>query len=58
MKSVFQTFSQFERNLIAERTRKGLESARARDRKGKTTSQSFKNLENFKIIVKSGVEYK
>lgn len=34
MMTVFQAFSQFERDLIAERTKEGLKSARARGRKG------------------------
>src|SRR5699024_9946147 len=34
MMTVFQAFSQFERDLIVERTREGLQSARARGRKG------------------------
>lgn len=34
MMTVFQAFSQFERDLIVERTKEGLESARARGRKG------------------------
>jgi DNA invertase Pin-like site-specific DNA recombinase len=34
MLTVFQAFSQFERDLIAQRTREGLESARARGRAG------------------------
>lgn len=34
MLSVFQAFSQFERDLIVQRTKEGLESARARGRKG------------------------
>ena len=34
MLTVFQAFSQFERDLIAERTKEGLESARARGRVG------------------------
>lgn len=34
MLTVFQAFSQFERDLIAQRTREGLESARSRGRKG------------------------
>jgi len=34
MMTVFQAFSQFERDLIIERTKEGLESARARGRKG------------------------
>lgn len=34
MMTVFQAFSQFERDLIVERTKEGLESARARGRAG------------------------
>lgn len=34
MLTVFQAFSQFERDLIAQRTQEGLESARARGRVG------------------------
>lgn len=34
MMTVFQAFSQFERDLIVERTKEGLKSARARGRKG------------------------
>lgn len=34
MLTVFQAFSQFERDLIAQRTKEGLESARARGRRG------------------------
>jgi len=34
MLTVFQAFSQFERDLIAQRTKEGLESARTRGRKG------------------------
>ena len=34
MLTVFQAFSQFERDLIAQRTKEGLESARARGRSG------------------------
>jgi len=34
MLTVFQAFSQFERDLIIQRTKEGLESARARGRKG------------------------
>lgn len=33
-RTVFQAFSQFERDLIVERTKEGLQSARARGRKG------------------------
>ncbi|SFJ69891.1 Site-specific DNA recombinase [Halobacillus dabanensis] len=34
MMTVFQAFSQFERDLIVDRTKEGLKSARARGRKG------------------------
>lgn len=34
MLTVFQAFSQFERDIIVQRTKEGLESARARGRKG------------------------
>jgi DNA invertase Pin-like site-specific DNA recombinase len=34
MLTVFQAFSQFERDLIVERTKEGLKSARERGRKG------------------------
>ncbi len=34
MMTVFQAFSQFERDLIVERTKEGLKSARARGRQG------------------------
>ncbi|EJP83783.1 hypothetical protein IC3_05086 [Bacillus cereus VD142] len=34
MLTVFQAFSQFERDLIAQRTKEGLESARVRGRVG------------------------
>lgn len=34
MLTVFQAFSQFERDLIVQRTKEGMESARARGRKG------------------------
>ncbi|MBC1501859.1 recombinase family protein [Listeria weihenstephanensis] len=34
MMTVFQAFSQFERDLIVERTKEGLKNARARGRKG------------------------
>lgn len=45
MLTVFQAFSQFERDLIAQRTREGLESARARGRKGGRPKVKEKNLE-------------
>lgn len=44
MMTVFQAFSQFERDLIVERTREGLESARARGRKGGRPKVNPKNI--------------
>ena len=38
MMTVFQAFSQFERDLIVERTKEGLKSIRARGRKGGASS--------------------
>lgn len=45
MLTVFQAFSQFERDLIAQRTKEGLESARARGRKGGRPKVRPKNIE-------------
>ena len=45
MLTVFQAFSQFERDLIVERTKEGLAAARARGRKGGRRSVNSKNLE-------------
>jgi DNA invertase Pin-like site-specific DNA recombinase len=45
MLTVFQAFSQFERDLIAQRTREGLASARARGRKGGRPRVKSKNIE-------------
>ena len=45
MLTVFQAFSQFERDLIAQRTREGLISARARGRKGGRPKVKDKNIE-------------
>lgn len=45
MLTVFQAFSQFERDLIAQRTREGLSSARARGRKGGRPKVKEKNIE-------------
>jgi len=45
MLTVFQAFSQFERDLIAQRTREGLNSARARGRKGGRPKVKEKNIE-------------
>src|SRR5699024_2980581 len=45
MMTVFQAFSQFERDLIVERTREGLQSARARGRKGGRPRVKQKNID-------------
>ncbi len=45
MLTVFQAFSQFERDLIAQRTNEGLASARARGRKGGRPRVKYKNIE-------------
>lgn len=45
MLTVFQAFSQFERDLIAQRTKEGLESARARGRNGGRPKANSKNVE-------------
>lgn len=44
MMTVFQAFSQFERDLIVERTKEGLKSARARGRKGGRPKVEHKNI--------------
>lgn len=44
--TVFQAFSQFERDLIVERTKEGLASARARGRKGGRPKVKQKKIEN------------
>src|SRR5699024_2458025 len=45
MMTVFQAFSQFERDLIVERTKEGLNSARARGRKGGRPRDKQKDIE-------------
>ncbi len=45
MLTVFQAFSQFERDLIVQRTKEGLSSARARGRKGGRPKVKDKNIE-------------
>ena len=45
MLTVFQAFSQFERELIVQRTREGLQSARARGRKGGRPKIKKNNIE-------------
>src|SRR5699024_9948631 len=44
MMTVFQAFSQVERDLIVERTKEGLKSARARGRKGGRPKVNQKNI--------------
>ncbi|MBC2581393.1 recombinase family protein [Clostridium sp. DJ247] len=43
--TIFAGISQFERDLISQRTREGLSSARARGRKGGRPSKSSKDIE-------------
>lgn len=45
MMTVFQAFSQFERDLIVERTKEGLKSARARGRKGGRPKANQRDVE-------------
>lgn len=45
MMTVFQAFSQFERDLIVERTKEGLASARARGRQGGRPRVNKKTIE-------------
>ncbi|WP_291634339.1 recombinase family protein [Clostridium sp.] len=45
MLTVFEAFSQFERELIVQRTKEGLESARARGRKGGRPKVKERNIE-------------
>ena len=53
MMTVFQAFSQFERDLIVERTKEGLKSARARGRKGGRPSVNQQNIERALRLYKS-----
>lgn len=46
MLTVFQAFAQFERDLIVQRTREGLASARARGRKGGRPRKKKRDVEN------------
>src|SRR5699024_8195516 len=46
MMTVFQAFSKFERDLIVERTKEGLKSARARGRKGGRPRVKQKDIDN------------
>lgn len=45
MLTVFEAFSQFERDIIVQRTKEGLESARARGRKGGRPKVKERNIE-------------
>ena len=45
MMTVFQAFSEFERNLIVQRTKERLKSARARGRVGGCLKQSEKKVQ-------------
>lgn len=51
--TVFQAFSQFERDLIAQRTKEGLISARARGRKGGRPKVKEKNIKKALKLYKS-----
>lgn len=53
MMTVFQAFSQFERDLIVERTKEGLKSARARGRKGGRPKVKQKQIEKAIKLYKS-----
>jgi DNA invertase Pin-like site-specific DNA recombinase len=53
MVTVFQAFSQFERELIAQRTKEGLESARARGRNGGRPRVKPKSIEKALKLYKS-----
>src|SRR5699024_3948562 len=53
MMTVFQAFSQFERDLIVERTKEGLKSARARRRKGGRPKVKQKQIEKAIKLYKS-----
>ena len=55
MMTVFQEFSQFERDLIVERTKEGLKSARARGRKGGRPRVNQKDVDRAVKLYKSQV---
>ena len=55
MMTVFQAFSQFERDLIVERTKEGLKSARARGRKGGRPRVNQKDVDRAVKLYKSQV---
>lgn len=54
MLTVFQAFSQFERDLIAERTREGLHAARIRGRRGGRRPVSSKVIDKAMRMYKAG----
>lgn len=56
MLTVFQAFSQFERDLIVQRTKEGLASARARGRKGGRPKVKEKNIKQA-IKLYNSMEY-
>ena len=53
MMTVFQAFSQFERDLIVECTKEGLKSARARGRKGGRPPVNQRDIERAIKLYKS-----
>jgi len=53
MMTVFQAFSQFERDLIVQRTKEGLNSARARGRKGGRPKVNERELKKALKLYKS-----
>ena len=55
MMTVFQAFSQFERDLIVERTKEGLKSARARGRKGGRPRVNKRDIERALKLYESQV---
>lgn len=55
MMTVFQAFSQFERDLIVERTKEGLKSARARGRKGGRPRVNQRDIERAVKLYESEV---
>ncbi len=53
MMTVFQAFSQFERDLIVQRTKEGLNSARARGRQGGRPKVNERELKKALNLYKS-----